>query len=158
MVQFELPVFRQNPFPPPVSPKSPLHPRRTPIRSCYETRQHRVLSGYKMCVCVCVWSWNGNRVQRWRLQWIDLMMLEWFLLTRKWGFSSWRKWKGWVLGMNCWRGPSEAVLSSFRAPLVMALKCYCSAVSCWQKSPNHQPKKNTKSVTKTKAPNKIFIL
>jgi hypothetical protein len=156
MVEFELPVFHENPFPPSI-PKIHITPKNTNQhriwRSWYETRQHRVLSGYNIgvcvCVCVCVLIWNGNRVQRWRLQWIDLM-LEWFLLTRKWGFSSWRNWKGWVLGMNCWRGPSEAVLSSFRAPLVMALKCYCSAVSCWQKS--QITKKNTKSVTKTKAP------
>ncbi len=151
MVQFELPVFHQNPF-----PQCPKNPHYT--QECKSALDMKKLawdpSTPGIGVCVCVLSWNGNRVRRWRLQWIDLM-LEWFLLTRKWGFSSWRKWKGWVLGMNCWRGPSEAVLSSFRAPLVMVLKCYCSAVSCWQKS---QITKKTQKCNQNKSPTTFLIL
>jgi hypothetical protein len=32
--------------------------------------------------------------------------------------------------MNYWRGPTEGVLSSFRSPLAVALRCYCPAESC----------------------------
>jgi hypothetical protein len=64
----------QNPIhSPQIAPKSPLH---TP-KDCESAAD--VCLCACVCVCVCVLSWNGNRVRRWRLQWIDVV-LEWFCL------------------------------------------------------------------------------
>lgn len=53
----------------------------------------------------------------------------WIWVVSCWCFSSWQMWRGWVLQTNYWRGPTEGVLSSFRSPLAVALRCYCPAES-----------------------------
>jgi hypothetical protein len=157
MVQFELPVFHQNPN---IPPKIPITPKKKPVwdpstpgicmihgyfrlvRKIHNTRTKAYMH-MCVCVCVCVLRWNGNRVRRWRFAMNLDLMLEWFFaykevrlfkLAKVEGMGPWNE----LLERSKWSSFVKFPSSTGNGPEMLL---FCSILLT--KVPNHQ-KKNTK--------------